>query len=82
MLLETNSSASELSDIDCGELGLTTLKLAMCHCKLTSPASELSEIDCELSPTTLKLAVCDCKITAPANELSKMHRLSAWSDHF
>ena len=44
----------------------------MCHCKLTAPASELSEIDCELSPTTLKLAVCDCKLTAPASELSEI----------
>ena len=44
----------------------------MCHCKLTAPASELSEIDCELIPTTLKLAVCDCKLTAPASELSEI----------
>ena len=80
VLLEANSSASELSDIDC-ELGLATLKLSVHHCKLTAPASELSEIDCELSPTTFKLAVCDCKLTAPASELSKMHRQSAWSDH-
>ena len=44
----------------------------MCHCKLTAPASELSEIDCELSQTTLKLTVCHCKLTAPASELSEI----------
>ena len=42
----------------------------MCHCKLTAPASELSEIDCGLSLTTLNLIVCDCKLTSPASEPS------------
>ena len=40
----------------------------MCHCELTAPASELSEIDCGLSLTTFNLIVCDCKLTSPASE--------------
>ena len=74
MPLLANSSASELSEIDC-EHSLIPVKLTVCHCKLTAPASELSEIDCELSLTTLTLTICDCKITDPTSELSKMHPL-------